>query len=278
MTIADIIKYAITEDIGDGDHTSLATVPATAKGEAQLLIKESGIIAGIDIAKEVFFALSDMVEFSPCIVDGTAVKPGDIAFVLKGPSRVLLKGERLALNFMQRMSGIATTTHHLASKIKKYPVKILDTRKTTPLLRTLEKYAVQIGGGGNHRMGLYDMIMIKDNHVDFSGGITNAIEKTKRYLAENNKTLKIEIEVRNFIELRQVLDTGGINRIMLDNFSVEETKRAVDIINKKYETEASGGITEENIVAYAETGVDYISVGALTHHIRSLDMSLKALQ
>lgn len=276
MNIDDLISRALAEDLGDGDHTSLACIPANSIGKAKLLVKETGIIAGIEIARRVFEKVDVKTRFIQVLKDGDAVKPGDIAFTVEGNPVSLLSAERLALNFMQRMSGIATKTHQMVKLLDGLNTKLLDTRKTTPTLRTLEKMAVKLGGGENHRFGLYDMIMIKDNHVDFSGGIKNAINNVKNYLKEKNKSLKIEIEVRNFDELNQVISIGGVNRIMLDNFSPENLKKAVDIIDGKYETEASGGITESTLRMYAETGVDYISVGSLTHHIKSLDLSLKA--
>lgn len=276
MKMEEIIRKALEEDLGSGDHTSLATIPAEANGKSLLLVKESGILAGIRVARQVFRMIDPELQFEIFIDDGTPVKPGDIAFTVSGSSRSILAGERLALNFMQRMSGIATATYILVELTKDTGVKILDTRKTTPLLRDLEKQAVKLGGGENHRMGLYDMIMIKDNHVDFAGGIARAIHSVNDYLKIRDLKLKIEIEVRNFDELRQVMETGGVDRIMLDNFSVTDLTRAVKLIAKKYETEASGGISLDNIRKYAETGVDFISVGALTHHIKSLDMSLKA--
>ena len=277
MTIDDLIKQALAEDIGDGDHSSLATIPADAQGKAHLLVKEEGIIAGIDIARKVFHFVDSSIVFEQLIEDGSMVKPGDIAFQVSGKSTSLLTAERLALNYMQRMSGIATKTNFYVNLLKGLNTKVLDTRKTTPLMRELEKRSVKLGGGENHRFGLYDMIMIKDNHIDFAGGISQAIDATHKYLTEKGKSLKIEIEVRDFDELNQVLKHGNIDRIMLDNFSPAEIGKALKLIDNKYETEASGGITEESIRAYAETGVDYISVGALTHHIRSLDMSLKAI-
>ena len=276
MEINNIIEQALEEDIGDGDHTSLSTIPENATGSATLMIKEDGILAGVDIAKQVFKKVDPTLNFKILIKDGSIVKKGDIIFRVEGKSISILTAERLALNFMQRMSGIATFTHKMCDRIGGLPTKILDTRKTTPLLRELEKYAVRMGGGENHRMGLYDMIMIKDNHIDFAGGISQAIDSTRKYLKEKNKDLKIEIEVRNFDELKQVLDGGGIDRIMLDNFTPEDLKKAVEIIAGKYETEASGGINMDTIRQYAESGVDYISVGALTHQIKSLDMSLLA--
>jgi len=276
MTIDEIIEKALAEDIGDGDHTSLSTIPKEAMGKAKLLIKEDGILAGIKIAEKVFNKVDKNIVFNALLKDGEKVKYGDIAFVVEGSSIFLLSAERLALNFMQRMSGIATATGKIVEKLHGLKTKVIDTRKTTPNLRILEKESVVIGGGENHRMGLYDMIMIKDNHVDFAGGISKAIKSAKRYLIENKKDLKIEIEVRDFKELNEVLEIGKIDRIMLDNFSVKDMKKAIQIINGKYETEASGGITIDTIREYAETGVDFISVGALTHQIKSLDMSLKA--
>jgi nicotinate-nucleotide pyrophosphorylase (carboxylating) len=276
MKIDELIGKALEEDMGDGDYTSLATIPADATGSARLLVKEDGIIAGVGIARMVFQKVDRRISFNQIFSDGDHVKKGEIVFTVKGPVRSILSAERLVLNFMQRMSGIATFTASLVSLIEGLQVKILDTRKTTPLLRELEKMAVRFGGGENHRMGLYDMIMIKDNHVDFAGGIRQAIEATNNYLHNTRKNLKVEIEVRNFEELGQVLQTGSVNRIMLDNFSPADLKKAVILIGGKYETEASGGITTENIRAYAATGVDFISVGALTHHIKSLDLSLKA--
>ncbi len=278
MVIDEIIERALEEDIGDGDFTSLATIPENATGKAQLLIKEDGILAGVDIAKKIFQKVDKNIKFRILLKDGTKVKKGDIVFIVEGKSISILSAERLALNFMQRLSGIATATNKMVSQLKGLKTKILDTRKTTPNLRLLEKEAVRIGGGENHRMGLYDMIMIKDNHIDFAGGIEQAISATKHYLKKNNKKLKIEIEVRNFDELNQVIECGGVDRIMLDNFSPEDLKKAINIINGRYETEASGGIGINNIRKYAESEVDFISVGALTHHIKSLDMSLKAIK
>jgi nicotinate-nucleotide pyrophosphorylase (carboxylating) len=278
MTLDEIIVSALMEDIGDGDHTSLSIVPKTQKSRARLVIKQEGILAGMEVAEKVFKKVDPGLVYSAFIADGAPVKKGDVPFVVEGRSVSILSGERLALNFMQRLSGIATYTHHLASLLNGLNTKLLDTRKTTPLLRELEKYAVRMGGGMNHRMGLYDMVMIKDNHVDFAGGIKNAIRSVHQYFDKTGKKLPIEIEVRNFEELQLVLDMGGIDRIMLDNFSVPDLVQAVRIIHRRFETEASGGITEENIRAYAETGVDYISVGALTHQIKSLDMSLVAME
>jgi len=276
MTLDEIIAEALKEDLGDGDHSSLATIPKNAKGKAQLLVKENGIIAGINLAKKIFKTIDSTLIFKKFLDDGAKVKIGDIAFEIEGSSISILSAERLVLNFMQRMSGIATKTAELVSSLKGLNVKLLDTRKTTPLLREIEKYAVKIGGGENHRFGLYDMIMIKDNHIDFSGGIQKAILATQSYLKSINRNLKIEIEVRNLKELNEVLNCGGVDRIMLDNFSIAKMRKAVELVAGKCETEASGGITETSIRSYAETGVDYISVGALTHHIKSLDLSLKA--
>jgi nicotinate-nucleotide pyrophosphorylase (carboxylating) len=277
MNIDELIKAALAEDIGDGDHSSLATIPENAKGKAHLLVKEKGIIAGVDIAETVFHFVDPQIKFEKFIDDGSPVKVGDIVFQVSGKSSSLLTAERLALNYMQRMSGIATKTNYYVGLLEGLQTKILDTRKTTPLMRQLEKQAVKLGGGENHRFGLYDMIMIKDNHIDFAGGISKAIDATHKYLREKKKDLKIEIEVRDFEELNQVLKHGQVDRIMLDNFTPDEIRKALQLIDHKYETEASGGITETTIRSYAETGVDYISVGALTHHIRSLDMSLKAI-
>lgn len=276
MHIDDIITRALAEDLGDGDHTSQACIPANAKGKARLLVKEPGIIAGIEIARRVFEKVDKNTIFTQILNDGDIIKPGDIAFTVEGNPVSILSSERLALNFMQRMSGIATKTNQMQKLLDGLNTKLLDTRKTTPNLRTIEKMAVKMGGGENHRFGLFDMIMIKDNHVDFSGGISNAITNVKNYLKARNKDLKIEIEVRNFDELNEVLAIGGINRIMLDNFTPENLCKAVELIDGRYETEASGGITESTLRIYAETGVDYISVGSLTHHIKSLDLSLKA--
>ncbi len=275
MTLDKIIEEALREDLGSGDHTSLSTIPATARGSVVLVAKEEGVLCGIDVARKVFEAVDKETKFSPLKNDGDRVYAGDKIFEVSGKSVSLLSAERLALNFMQRMSGIATYTAHLVSLLKGLNTKLLDTRKTTPLLRELEKYAVKTGGGHNHRFGLYDMMMIKDNHIDFAGGIEKAIHAANKYLKENNLDLKIEIETKNLAEVERVLKTGGVHRIMFDNFAPELMKEAVALVNGKYETEASGGITEENIRAYALTGVDFISVGALTHHIKSLDMSLR---
>lgn len=275
--IDELIDIAIKEDVGDGDHSSLACIPKDAHGKAQLLVKENGLIAGIELAKLIFKQFDSSLQFTQILNDGDTIEIGDIAFSIEGKSQSILKAERLVLNFMQRMSGIATKTNHYVKLLNGLNTKILDTRKTTPGLRKIEKMAVKIGGGMNHRMGLYDMIMIKDNHIDYAGGISEAIKNTVNYLKDNNKTLKIEIEVRNLEELNEVLVCGKIDRIMLDNFSYKDLKTAVKLIDKKYETEASGGITEQTIKNYAECGVDFISVGALTHQINSLDLSLKAV-
>lgn len=272
----EFIANAIKEDVGDGDHSSLSSIPATAVGKAQLICKEDGIIAGIDVAKKVFAKLEPETKFEQLIEDGTRVKKGDIAFRVECRTQSLLLAERLVLNIMQHMSGIATQTAVYAEKIADLHTKVLDTRKTTPGMRLLDKLAVKIGGGVNHRIGLYDMIMLKDNHVDFAGGITQAIDRANDYLKQTGRNLKIEIEVRNMDEVETVMKHGGVHRIMLDNFDVATTRKAVERIGGKYETESSGGITLETLRSYAETGVDYISVGALTHHVGALDMSLKA--
>ena len=271
-----LIDLAFAEDIGDGDHTTLCCIPETAMGKSHLLIKEEGILAGVEVAKKVFNRFDPTMQVEVLIGDGAHVKVGDVAMVVTGKTRSLLQTERLMLNIMQRMSGIATMTNRYVERLKGTNTRILDTRKTTPGLRMLEKQAVKIGGGVNHRIGLFDMILLKDNHVDFAGGITNAIDRCHAYLQDKGLDLKIEIEVRNFDELNQVLTHGGVNRIMLDNFSVSDTKKAVDIIAGRYETESSGGITYDTIRDYAEQGVDFISVGALTHSVKGLDMSFKA--
>lgn len=276
QVIDQFIKNAIAEDLGDGDHTSLSTIPADAQGQAKLIIKEAGIIAGVELALEIFKQVDSGLTTEVFINDGAAVKYGDVALTVSGSSQAILLAERLVLNCMQRMSGIATKTNHIVKLLSGYHTKLLDTRKTTPGLRYLEKWAVRIGGGVNHRIGLYDMILIKDNHVDYAGGISNAINAANQYLSDKGKQLQIEIEVRDLSELDQVIETGHVDRIMLDNFSFADLKTAVGRINKQYITEASGGITEENVAAYAECGVDYISMGALTHSVKSLDMSLKA--
>jgi nicotinate-nucleotide pyrophosphorylase (carboxylating) len=271
-----LIDLAFAEDIGDGDHTTLCCIPEDAMGKSHLLIKENGILAGVEVAKRVFYRFDPDLKVEVLIEDGTPVKVGDIAMIVSGKVRSLLQTERLMLNIMQRMSGIATVTNKYVERLKGTHTRVLDTRKTTPGLRMLEKQAVKIGGGVNHRIGLFDMILLKDNHVDFSGGIKNAIDRCHAYLKEKGLDLKIEIEVRNFDELQQVLDHGGVDRIMLDNFSVENTRKAVELIDGKYETESSGGITIDTLRDYAEAGVDFISVGALTHSVKGLDMSFKA--
>ena len=271
-----LIDLAFAEDIGDGDHTTLCCIPDTAMGKSHLLIKEDGILAGVEVAKRVFAHFDPTMQVEVLIGDGAHVKKGDIAMVVTGKVRSLLQTERLMLNIMQRMSGIATMTAKYVERLKGTKTHVLDTRKTTPGLRMLEKQAVKIGGGMNHRIGLFDMILLKDNHVDFAGGIANAINRCHEYLKEKGLDLKIEIEVRNFDELRQAMECGGINRIMLDNFSVDNTKKAVEMVAGKYETESSGGITFDTIRDYAECGVDFISVGALTHSVKGLDMSFKA--
>lgn len=271
-----LIDLAFAEDIGDGDHTTLCCIPEDAMGKSHLLIKEDGILAGVEVAKKVFDRFDNTMKVEVLIGDGAEVKKGDIAMVVTGKVRSLLQTERLMLNIMQRMSGIATMTHKYVEKLRGTKTHVLDTRKTTPGMRMLEKQAVKIGGGMNHRIGLFDMILLKDNHVDFAGSITNAIDRCHAYLKEKNLDLKIELEVRNFDELNQVLTHGGVNRIMLDNFSVADTKKAVELIGGRYETESSGGITFDTIRDYAECGVDFISVGALTHSVKGLDMSFKA--
>ena len=271
------LELAFAEDIGDGDHTTLCSIPASEIGSSKLLIKEEGILAGVNVAKDVFYKFDPELKVEVFIEDGAHVKPGDVAFVVTGKVQSLLQTERLVLNLMQRMSGIATITNKYVKLLEGTKTKVLDTRKTTPGLRMLEKQAVKIGGGENHRIGLFDMILLKDNHVDFAGGIKNAITRAKQYLKEKNKDLKIEIEVRNFDELNEALNVGGVDRIMLDNFTVEDTRKAVEIVNGRVELESSGGITFETIRDYAVTGVDYVSVGALTHSVKSLDMSLKAI-
>lgn len=265
------------EDIGPGDYTTLSTIPASATGSAHLHVKENGILAGIEAAKFVFEKIDSDLQLEILKKDGSKITTGDTAFTVSGSVRSILIAERLVLNIMQRMSGIATKTFKLASQISDLPCTLLDTRKTTPGFRYFEKWAVRIGGGENHRFGLFDMIMIKDNHIDYAGGITEAVKKVREYLGDNHLNLKIEVETRNLKEVNEALDCGGIDRIMLDNFTPELMKEAISIINRRVETEASGGITEETIRSYAETGVDFISLGTLTHHIKSLDLSLKAV-
>ena len=271
-----LIDLAFAEDIGDGDHTTLSCIPDTAMGKSKLLIKEAGVLAGIEIAKEIFHRFDPEMKVEVFINDGTEVKPGDVAMIVEGRVQSLLQTERLMLNVMQRMSGIATMTRRYVKQLEGTKTRVLDTRKTTPGMRMLEKAAVKIGGGVNHRIGPFDMILLKDNHVDFAGGIDKAIQRAQNYCKEKGKDLKIEIEVRNFDELNQVLAIGGVDRIMLDNFTPENTRKAVELIAGKYETESSGGITFDTQRNYALCGVDYISVGALTHSVKGLDMSFKA--
>ncbi|MCW3123747.1 MAG: nadC [Flavipsychrobacter sp.] len=276
LNTKEFIEAALSEDVGSGDYSTLASIPADARGKAVLKIKENGIIAGMDLAEEIFYFLEPGSQFTLFKKDGDKVHNGEIAFEVSAGVHTILKAERLALNCMQRMSGIATLTNQYVEIIKGYPTKILDTRKTTPLFRMHEKEAVRIGGGVNHRMGLYDMVMLKDNHIDFCGGIEKAIEQTNDYLRKNALNLKIEVETRSIEDVKRVLAVGNVHRIMLDNYTPEQTEEAVGLIGSKYETEASGGITLDNIVAYARTGVTYISVGAIIHHAVSMDLSLKA--
>ena len=271
-----LIDLAFAEDIGDGDHTTLCCIPKEAMGKSKLLIKEEGILAGVEIAKEVFRRFDPEMQVEVLMQDGAHVKPGDVAMVVTGRVQSLLQTERLMLNIMQRMSGIATMTHKYVERLEGTKTRVLDTRKTTPGMRMLEKAAVKIGGGVNHRIGLFDMILLKDNHVDFAGGIANAINRCHAYLREKGKDLKIEIEVRNLDELQQVLDIGGVDRVMFDNFSLADTRKGVEMVGGRYETESSGGITFDTLRDYAECGVDFISVGALTHSVKGLDMSFKA--
>ncbi|HEX2393695.1 MAG TPA: carboxylating nicotinate-nucleotide diphosphorylase [Bacteroidales bacterium] len=273
----DFIENALREDVGDGDHTSLACIPDGAMGKAQLLVKEEGIIAGVKVAEQILRKADPEVIIEIFVNDGEVVKPMNIVFIVEGKIRALLKAERLVLNVMQRMSGIATTTRHYVERLNGLKTRILDTRKTTPGMRILEKLAVKTGGGTNHRFGLFDMILIKDNHIDFAGSIPNAINRTREYLKKTGKDLLIEIEARSLDDISTILSVGGVDRIMLDNFDINTTREAVKMIGEQFETESSGGITYENIRNYAECGVDFISVGALTHHLKSLDLSLKAL-
>ncbi|EGV44002.1 carboxylating nicotinate-nucleotide diphosphorylase [Bizionia argentinensis JUB59] len=272
-----IIVNAIREDVGDGDHSSLACIPADANGKAKLLVKDEGIIAGVELAKKVFAYIDKDLKVETLIADGKPVKYGDIVFYVEGSSQSILKAERLVLNAMQRMSAIATKTKEFVNLLEGTGTKVLDTRKTTPGIRALEKWAVKIGGGENHRFALYDMIMLKDNHIDFAGGITKAIEKTKQYLKDTNRDLEIIVEARNLDEIKEILKTEGVYRILIDNFNYEDTKKAVSLIGNQCLTESSGGITEETIRNYAECGVDYISSGALTHSVYNMDLSLKAI-
>lgn len=273
--VARFVEASLREDIGSGDHSTLASIPASAIGKVKLLFKENGVVAGIDLAKVILRKLDSEVSFEDYKQDGDEVKVGDIGFIATGKVHALLGGERLLLNCMQRLSGIATQTRNLKRLMGDSPSKLLDTRKTTPGLRFLEKWAVTVGGGHNHRIGLYDMVMLKDNHVDFAGGISRAVSKTRKYLSENHLDLKVEVETRNLDEVKEALATGGVDRIMLDNFSPEKIREALQIINGAVETEASGGINESNLSEYAATHVDYISIGALTHSVKSLDISLK---
>lgn len=278
FNLKKFISEAFKEDVGDGDHTSLSTIPAKHKGKMQLLVKEDGIIAGVEAAEKIFKQADKNFKLKILIKDGAAIKKGDIVFTIEGNTRKLLQFERLVLNIMQRMSGIATKTAYLQKLCKGTKTTVIDTRKTTPGFRFFEKWAVVIGGGSNHRYGLYDMILIKDNHIDFAGGIIEAIDSANAYLKKNKKKLSIEVETRNLEDVKKVLKHGGIQRIMLDNYTPAQTKEAVKLINWKFEVESSGGITEKNIAEYAKCGVDYISIGALTHHIKSLDLSLKAIK
>lgn len=272
-----IIKNALREDVGDGDHSSLACIPESATGKAKLLVKDDGILAGVDFARQVFLAVDPALKIDIQIQDGSLVRPGDISFYVSGSSRSILKAERLVLNAMQRMSAIATKTTQYVRLLEGTKTRILDTRKTTPGIRALEKWAVRIGGGVNHRFALYDMIMLKDNHIDFAGGITEAIEKTRNYLKEQNKDLKIIVEARDLREVSEILQVGGVFRILLDNFDLSQTREAVRMIGTQCQTESSGGITEKTLKSYAECGVTYVSSGALTHSVYNLDLSLKAV-
>ena len=275
--IDDLLQLAFAEDLGDGDHTTLSTIPADAMGRSRLIIKEKGILAGVEIARKVFAFVDQSIRMEEYIADGAEVNPGDVAFIAEGPVRSLLIAERTMLNIMQRMSGVATMTRRYADELKGLHTRVLDTRKTTPGMRMLEKEAVKIGGGVNHRIGLFDMILIKDNHIDFAGSIKKAIERAKEYCKENGRDdLKIEVEVRSLDDIRRVLAVGGVDRIMFDNFTPELTREAVKLVDGRVETESSGGITFDTLRAYGETGVDFISVGALTHSVKGLDMSFKA--
>jgi len=276
--IDDFIRRALSEDIGDGDHTTLSTIPASARGKARLLVKEEGVLAGVEVARKVFAQVDSSLTFTKLLEDGAGIKPGDVAFYIEGPSRSITIGERLALNFMQRMSGIATKTHRIQSLIADTKCKLLDTRKTTPGFRYFEKEAVRMGGGVNHRFGLYDMILVKDNHVDFAGGVSQALAQVKNYLEATGRQLRVEVEARNMDEVRQIVESGIAFRVLLDNMTPAQIADAVQWIDGRVETEASGGITEVNIREYAIAGVDYVSMGALTHQIQSLDLSLKAMQ
>lgn len=275
--IDELLDLSFAEDVGDGDHTTLSTIPADEMGKSRLIIKEDGILAGVEVAKKVLAKVDESIKVETYINDGARVKKGDIAFVAEGPVRSLLIAERTMLNIMQRMSGVATMTDRYQSELKGLHTRVLDTRKTTPGMRMLEKEAVKLGGGTNHRIGLFDMILIKDNHIDFAGGIEKAIDRAREYCKDNGKDLKIEVEVRSLDDIRRVMAHGGVNRIMFDNFTPELTREAVELVGGKYETESSGGITIENLRAYGEAGVDFISVGALTHSVKGLDMSFKAI-
>lgn len=275
--IDDFIRRALAEDVGDGDHTTLSTIPASARGKARLLVKQEGILAGVEIARKVFAQVDSSLMFTKLLEDGSCIKPGDVAFYIEGPSRSITIGERLALNFMQRMSGIATKTQRIQSLIADTKCKLLDTRKTTPGFRYFEKEAVRMGGGVNHRFGLYDMILVKDNHVDFAGGVSHALAQVKNYLEANGKQLRVEVEARNMDEVKQIVESGIAFRVLLDNMTPAQIADAVQWIDGRVETEASGGITQVNIREYALAGVDYVSMGALTHQIQSLDLSLKAM-
>lgn len=275
--IEKLIELAIAEDIGDGDHSSLSCIPKDATGSVKLMFKQQGVVAGIEVASKIYQRIEPGTEFTPLLSDGDEVSPGDFGFLAKGSVHGLLQAERIVLNVMQRMSGIATQTRKYVKVVEGTNAKILDTRKTTPGMRILDKLAVKIGGGYNHRMGLFDMIMLKDNHIDFAGGIEQAIRKANDYLQATGRSLPIEVETRSLDDIKKVLSVGGVTRIMFDNFSVEQTRKAVDLVNGRFETESSGGITLETIRGYAETGVDFISVGALTHQIKSLDMNLKKI-
>jgi nicotinate-nucleotide pyrophosphorylase (carboxylating) len=273
----ELIKLAIAEDIGDGDHTSIACISASVRGRMKLLVKQEGVLAGVEVAKRVFHLIDPAVTMTVLIADGAPVQAGDVAFYVEGAVRSMLQAERIVLNIMQRMSGVATQTAEYVKKLDGLKTRVLDTRKTTPGMRLFDKLAVKLGGGENHRIGLFDMILIKDNHIDFSGGIENALHNVRTYLDRTHRQLPVEIEVRSFADIRTVLRIGGVQRIMLDNFSLEDTRKAVELIAGKYETESSGGITLQTIRDYAECGVDFVSVGALTHQIKSIDMSLKVV-
>lgn len=275
MTIEEIIRQSILEDVGDGDHSSLACIDKHEHGSMQLLVKQDGILAGMEVAKMVLAIVDPDIQMEQFLKDGDAIRKGDVAFIIRGSVQSMLTAERTVLNFLQRMSGIATSSHKYVKMVEGTPVTILDTRKTTPNMRHFEKYAVKVGGAQNHRFGLFDMVMLKDNHIDFAGGIEKAIELTHKYLDSKGLNLKIEIETRSLDDVRRVMAYGGVDRIMLDNFTPDQICEALKIIDGKYETEASGGITDQTLRSYAETGVDFISVGALTHHIQSLDLSLK---